>query len=82
LRYRAAREWLTRHGFSSTLDYVAHAAAAVRDRTGLLPHINAGCMTAAEMAALRPVSASMGLMLESAAERLCREGRPALRVAG
>ena len=76
LRYRAAREWLTLHGFSSTLDYVAHAAAAVRDRTGLLPHINAGCMTAAEMAALRSVSASMGLMLESAADRLCQKGGP------
>jgi FO synthase len=76
LRYRAAREWLSKHGFSSTLDYVAHVAAAVRDRTGLLPHINAGCMTAAEMAALRPVSASMGLMLESAADRLCQKGGP------
>ena len=76
LRYRAAREWLSLHGFSSTLDYVAHAAAAVRDRTGLLPHINAGCMTAAEMAMLRPVSASMGLMLESAADRLCEKGGP------
>ena len=76
LRYRAAREWLTLQGFSSTLEYVAHVAAAVRDRTGLLPHINAGCMTAAEMAALRPVSASMGLMLESAADRLCEKGGP------
>jgi FO synthase len=76
LRYRAARDWLAGHGFSSTLDYVAHAAAAVRDRTGLLPHINAGCMTAAEIAVLRPVCASMGLMLESAADRLCRKGGP------
>jgi FO synthase len=75
-RYRAAREWLAAHGFSTTLEYVAHAAAAVRDRTGLLPHINAGCMTAAEMATLRPVSASMGLMLESATERLCAKGGP------
>jgi FO synthase len=75
-RYRSAREWLARNGFSSTLEYVAHAAAVVRDRTGLLPHINAGCMTAAEMAMLRPVSASMGLMLESAAERLCAKGGP------
>jgi len=70
-RYQAARAWLDEAGFESTLHYVAHVAAAVRDRTGLLPHINAGCMTAAEMAMLRPVSASMGLMLESATERLC-----------
>jgi FO synthase len=74
IRYRAARDWLAAHGFSSTLEYVAHAAAAVRDRTGLLPHINAGCMSAAEMATLRPVAASMGLMLESAAQRLCEKG--------
>jgi FO synthase len=76
LRYRAARDWLAAHGFSSTLQYLAHAAGEVRDRTGLLPHINAGCMSAEEMAALRPVSASMGLMLESAADRLCAKGGP------
>ena len=76
LRYRAAAAWLAEHGFSSTLHYLAAAAAAVRDRTGLLPHINAGCMTASEMAMLRPVSASMGLMVESTAERLCEKGGP------
>jgi FO synthase len=76
LRYRVAREWLAGHGFSSTLEYLAGAAAAVRDETGLLPHINAGCMTGPEIAMLRPVCASMGLMLESTAERLCRKGGP------
>jgi FO synthase len=76
LRYRAARAWLDENGFASTLHYVAHVAAAVRDRTGLLPHINAGCMSPEEMALLRPVSASMGLMLESTAERLAEKGGP------
>ena len=76
LRYNIARTWLTEAGFATTLHYVAHVAAAVRDRTGLLPHINAGCMTADEIALLRPVSASMGLMLESVAERLCAKGGP------
>jgi FO synthase len=76
LRYRAARRWLDEQGFASTLHYVAHVAAAVRDRTGLLPHINAGCMSPDEMAMLRPVSASMGLMLESTAERLAEKGGP------
>ncbi len=76
LRYRAAREWLSARDFDSTLHYLAYAAAAVRDRTGLLPHINAGCMTAKEMAMLRPVCASMGLMLESTAVRLCEKGGP------
>jgi FO synthase len=76
LRYRAARAWLDENGFASTLHYVAHVAAAVRDRTGLLPHINAGCMSPEEMALLKPVSASMGLMLESTAERLADKGGP------
>ncbi|WP_380877100.1 FO synthase [Sphingomonas sp. DBB INV C78] len=76
LRYAAAREWLDANGFASTLDYVAHVAAAVRDRTGLLPHINAGCMTDEEVAALRSVSASMGLMLETIADRLGEPGGP------
>jgi FO synthase len=76
LRYRAARAWLDENGFASTLHYVAHVAAAVRDRTGLLPHINAGCMSPEEMALLKPVSASMGLMLESTAERLAEKGGP------
>jgi FO synthase len=75
-RYRIARQWLESKGFESTLHYVREAAAGVRDRTGLLPHINAGCMTAAEMAMLRPGCASMGLMLESTSERLCARGGP------
>ncbi len=76
LRYRAAREWLAKAGFASTLHYLAHARPPVRDRTGLLPHINAGCMSAEEMSMLRPVCASMGLMLESTASRLGEKGGP------
>ena len=75
-RYPAARAWLDAHGHASTLHYVAHVAASVRDRTGLLPHINAGCMDAGEIAMLRPVCASMGLMLESVSDRLCARGGP------
>jgi FO synthase len=76
LRYNIAKTWLTEAGFESTLHYLASVATAVRDRTGLLPHINAGCMTAEEIAMLRPVSASMGLMLESVSDRLCQKGGP------
>ena len=76
MRYNIAGAWLAEAGFETTLHYVAHVAATVRDKTGLLPHINAGCMTADEMAMLRPVSASMGLMLESASERLSAKGGP------
>ena len=76
LRYSAARNALQELGFASTLDYVKEVASRVLAETGLLPHINAGCMTAEEIAALRRVSASMGIMLESASERLCSKGMP------
>jgi FO synthase len=67
LRYPAARSWLGAHGYGSTVDYLVAAAAAVRDQTGMLPHANAGAMTEEELARLRPVSASQGMMLETLA---------------
>ncbi|MDG2046261.1 MAG: 5-amino-6-(D-ribitylamino)uracil--L-tyrosine 4-hydroxyphenyl transferase CofH [Halioglobus sp.] len=76
LRYSAARRALEEMGFSSTLDYVKETARRVLAETGLLPHINAGCMNADEIAGLRRVSASMGIMLESASQRLCEKGMP------
>ena len=76
LRYSAARKALAEMGFSSTLAYVTEVARRVLAETGLLPHINAGCMTAEEIAGLREVSASMGIMLESASPRLCGKGMP------
>ncbi len=76
LRYRAAREALEAMGFETTLEYVREVARRVVEETGLLPHINAGCMDAHEIAGLREVSASMGIMLESASERLCEKGMP------
>lgn len=76
LRYSTARKALQEMGFASTLDYVAHVAEAVFRETGMLPHINAGCMSDEEIALLRPVSASMGIMLESASKRLCEKGMP------
>ncbi|MGC4252682.1 MAG: 5-amino-6-(D-ribitylamino)uracil--L-tyrosine 4-hydroxyphenyl transferase CofH [Sphingobium sp.] len=74
LRFRAAREELAALGHESTLSYLAEMAALVRDETGLLPHINAGVMNREEMAALRSVSVSQGLMLESISDRLCQKG--------
>jgi FO synthase len=75
LRHAAARQALAEMGFGTTLEYVAHVAGRILAETGLLPHINAGCMTPAEIDMLRPVSASMGIMLESASERLCEKGQ-------
>jgi len=76
LRYRVAREALTELGFETTLEYVAHVAQAIFEETGLLPHVNAGCMDADEIAMLRKCSASMGIMLESSSKRLCEKGMP------
>ena len=76
LRYKAAREALAELGYASTLHYVAAVAEAVLKETGMLPHINAGNMTREEIDMLRPVSASMGIMLESASPRLCEKGMP------
>ncbi|GMG88365.1 bifunctional FO biosynthesis protein CofGH [Biformimicrobium ophioploci] len=75
-RYSAARRALDEMGFGSTLEYVAHVAGAVLEQTGVLPHINAGCMSREEIRMLRPVSASMGIMLESSSSRLCEKGMP------
>ena len=76
LRYRAAREALAELGFATTVDYVVEVARRVLTETGLLPHINAGNLTRDELLALREVSASMGIMLESASSRLCKKGMP------
>ncbi|HAD25003.1 MAG TPA: 7,8-didemethyl-8-hydroxy-5-deazariboflavin synthase subunit CofG, partial [Alphaproteobacteria bacterium] len=76
LRYRAAREALATLGFDSTLGYLQAMAKLVADETTLLPHLNPGLMSAADLVALRPVAASMGIMLESAAPRLCDKGMP------
>ena len=75
-RYLAARRALDAEGAASTLDYLARMAQLVLEHTGLLPHLNPGVLNADDLRRLRPVSASMGLMLESASERLCERGGP------
>ncbi len=75
LRYRLAANALAELGFSSTLSYLAAMCEAVVKETGLLPHVNPGVMNAEDIAMLRPVSVSMGLMLESASPRLCGRGQ-------
>ncbi|MBV8185686.1 MAG: 5-amino-6-(D-ribitylamino)uracil--L-tyrosine 4-hydroxyphenyl transferase CofH [Alphaproteobacteria bacterium] len=75
LRYRAAREALAELGHDTTISYLKAMCALVLRETGLLPHANPGVMTREEIAALREVSASQGIMLESASERLCEKGQ-------
>ncbi len=85
LRYDEAARWLAARGYRSTVDYVANAAQMVLESTGLLPHANAGALYAHELAQLRTVSASQGMMLETladvAAHRLAPDKTPERRLA-
>lgn len=76
LRYKTARDALAAMGYESTVDYLHDVAQAVFDETGLLPHLNPGTLSLAELERLRGVSPSMGIMLESTAERLTQKGMP------
>jgi FO synthase len=72
-RWPAAREWLDARGYSSTVDYLRSVAIAVLEETGLLPHLNPGVLSWEELTRLRPVAPSMGMMLETTAQRLWSE---------
>ena len=76
LRYRAAREALEALGYATTLDYLAAMAKLVFEETGIVPHLNPGLMTDDDLKALRPVAASMGIMVESLSNRLTEKGMP------
>jgi FO synthase len=78
-RYPVARQALAELGHESTVEYLASACRLVLDETGLLPHANAGALRPDELAALRKVSASQGMMLESLSERLGEPGGPHAR---
>lgn len=73
-KYGEARFWLSSLGHSSTIDYIREMSELVLEKTGLLPHTNAGSMTKKEMAQLRDTNVSMGVMLESSSERLMGKG--------
>jgi FO synthase len=76
LRYRAARDELKALGHETTLSYLAEMAGLVLKETGLLPHLNPGLLTHDDLATLRKVSVSQGIMLESTSERLSQRGGP------
>ena len=89
-RYAVAREWLADRGYARTIDYVRDCAELILNETGLLPHVNSGVLDEDDYSMLRPVSPSVGLMLESTSSRLCEKGgvhygspdkEPALRIA-
>jgi len=72
-RWRQAREWLDAHGYDDTLSYVRAMAIGVLEQTGLLPHLNPGVLSWQDFQRLKPVAPSMGMMLETTAERLYTE---------
>ncbi|HXU23563.1 MAG TPA: radical SAM protein, partial [Tepidiformaceae bacterium] len=74
LRYKVAKKELAELGHETTISYLTAMCDLVHRETGLLPHANPGVMTSAEIAALRKVSVSQGIMLESVSERLCEKG--------
>jgi len=69
-RWRQAKEWLDAHGYDDTLSYVRAMAIRVLEETGLLPHLNPGVLSWQDFQRLKPVAPSMGMMLETTAERL------------
>ena len=64
-KYKVARDWLDEHGYASTVEYLAAMCRLVLDETGLLPHANAGALSRDDLAMLRPVSPSQGMMVET-----------------
>jgi FO synthase len=75
-RFPEHRDWLHRHGYRSTLDYVRAASEAIVRHTPLLPHANPGLIGERDLRALRDSNVSVGLMLETVADRLAGSGGP------
>ncbi|HZA48163.1 MAG TPA: 7,8-didemethyl-8-hydroxy-5-deazariboflavin synthase CofG [Nitrososphaera sp.] len=75
-KYQQARTWLRSLGYSSTVEYIYCMSELVLEKTGLLPHTNAGSMTKKEMSMLQDINVSLGLMLETSSERLMKKGMP------
>ncbi|ARF79014.1 bifunctional FO biosynthesis protein CofGH [Kitasatospora aureofaciens] len=72
-RWPEAREWLDAHGYDDTIAYVRAMSVRILEETGLLPHLNPGVLSWTDFQRLKPVSASMGMMLETTATRLWSE---------
>jgi len=73
-RFAEHREFLRARGFRTTLDYLHAVCATTLTDSALLPHVNPGLMAERDLASLREVSVSMGLMLETTSERLLAPG--------
>lgn len=74
IAYRSYRDWLHAQGHATTAQYLVELCEVALE-AGLLPHTNAGVLTREELAMLRPVNASLGLMLETVSARLRERGQ-------
>lgn len=76
LRFDQAKAWLAKLGYERMTDYLRDMCAWVIDETSLVPHVNAGSLDDDEIDMLKPVSGSMGMMLENVSKRLTAKGMP------
>ena len=74
LRYPEAQKALTALGYTRLIDYLRDMCELVLRETGLVPHANPGTLSVEEISLLRPVTGSMGMMLESVSLRLMEKG--------
>lgn len=74
--YAEMRHFLEEMGLKRTLDYLYEACKLVLEETGLLPHSNPGVMGKKDLARLKEVNVSLGLMLENLSERLMLPSGP------
>lgn len=75
-KYGETGTWLRSLGHSSTVEYIREMSELVLEKTGLLPHTNAGSLTKKEMSMLKDTNVSLGVMLETASQRLMGKGMP------
>jgi FO synthase len=75
-RFPEHRDWLRHRGYRTTMEYVVAASRAIATETGLLPHANPGLMRERDLRDLREWNVSVGLMLETASDRLAGPGGP------
>jgi len=73
IAYKSHREWLDARGLATTAEHLVDACR-VAFENGMLPHTNAGILSAEEMTELRRFNASLGLMFETTSQRLRQKG--------
>lgn len=76
LKYGEAKEWLNKLNYKTLVELIADLSESILQKTGLLPHTNAGSLTKKEMSMLKSTNVSLGMMLENSSESLLNVGGP------